>query len=1029
MDLKSYFHQKYQGGESFIENVILPIFGENKYEDAYEEDVIENNPDLETMAKSTGISNILRLGTIQIPMNPTDVFDITVDNHVQMERNRVTIQALIRRIMSTYSSAFMIFHYNDTDKWDWRFSFCSKLGNNKETTDSKRYTFLLGPNQSCRTAAENFNKLAAKAGKIELEDIVSAFDVETLSKEFFDKYKKHYETFCDFVYENKDNREYFGEEFSQWEDKTIRDYVKKLLGRIVFLHFLQKKGWLGVPADKEWGDGETDFMRKLFDNASLQQKDNYLDEVLEPLFEYGLDTDRTDKNDLFDTGVEGFRNVKVPYLNGGLFDRDVLDEPKSRFPKELFDDLLRFFSEYNFTIDENDPNDAQVGVDPEMLGRIFENLLEDNKDKGAFYTPKEIVQYMCRESLIAYLQTDVKDEESKEAIRKFVTTYDVNAIGGKDSYTAKEINEHLKQVKICDPAIGSGAFPMGLLKELFFCRGAIETFDDAAEIKRHIIQQNIYGVDIEKGAVDIARLRFWLALIVDEKTPHALPNLDFKIMQGNSLLEQYEGVDLSGLSVNEQEKKKSRAKKQDAWQPTFAFDEQDSLNNIQHAMGEYYRTDNYARKNELREIIDKNVKSYIVNLKGCTPEIKEKIKKLQIPNNQFFLWHIYFKEVFDKGGFDIVIGNPPYVLLQTFNDERIEQLYKNLFSVASYKIDLYHLFIEHGYNILKDNGVLSYINPSNYLTNNYIQPLRDLLLVNTAVLAIINIGDNVFEASVNTCIELFRKTRIKGNLDYLTASYIGGDLKIELLSSIPQEMYLGFEKHMIQPITSYQEFSLCKKIERSSDLLKNHATVNFGMQLRNRKIYTNDVLVSPTNDMLTSYHRKCLTGKDIYDYVSKWNERYCYFNEEARCGGCWTESVHKAKDKIVVRQVGATPVCGIDSEGLAVLNSAFMIVCKDIDPYGVLGLLNSKLIKFYWCQKFEDKRKTFPKIKGTYLELIPIIKPNSNISSLVHDIIKIKALNPQADTSSLEHEIDLLVYDLYGLTKEERLIVDPDYKE
>ena len=188
MDLKSYFHQKYQGGESFIENVILPIFGENKYEDAYEEDVIENNPDLETMAKSTGISNILRLGTIQIPMNPTDVFDITVDNHVQMERNRVTIQALIRRIMSTYSSAFMIFHYNDTDKWDWRFSFCSKLGNNKETTDSKRYTFLLGPNQSCRTAAENFNKLAAKAGNIELEDIVSAFDVETLSKEFFDKY-------------------------------------------------------------------------------------------------------------------------------------------------------------------------------------------------------------------------------------------------------------------------------------------------------------------------------------------------------------------------------------------------------------------------------------------------------------------------------------------------------------------------------------------------------------------------------------------------------------------------------------------------------------------------------------------------------------------------------------------------------------------------------------------------------------------------------------------------------------------------
>ena len=116
IDLKSYFQEKYKGGENFIENVILPIFGEDKYEDAYEEDILENNPELITMARNTGLSQILRLGTINIPMNPTDVFDITVDNHVQMTNNRVSVQQLIRRIMSTYSSAFMIFHYNDDDK-------------------------------------------------------------------------------------------------------------------------------------------------------------------------------------------------------------------------------------------------------------------------------------------------------------------------------------------------------------------------------------------------------------------------------------------------------------------------------------------------------------------------------------------------------------------------------------------------------------------------------------------------------------------------------------------------------------------------------------------------------------------------------------------------------------------------------------------------------------------------------------------------------------------------------------------------
>jgi hypothetical protein len=169
---------------------------------------------------------------------------------------------------------------------------------------------------------------------------------------------------------------------------------------------------------------------------------------------------------------------------------------------------------------------------------------------------------------------------------------------------SNDIDQRLKDVKICDPAIGSGAFPMGLLKELFLCRTALEGISQhqAAEIKKHIIQQNIYGVDIERGAVDIARLRFWLSLIVDEETPQALPNLDFKIMQGNSLLEQYEGVELSGMSLNEQEKHKT--KKGEAWQQSLAFDEHIALDNIQHAIKEYYFTDDHTAKVNLRAIIN-----------------------------------------------------------------------------------------------------------------------------------------------------------------------------------------------------------------------------------------------------------------------------------------------------------------------------------------------------------------------------------------------------------------------------------------
>ena len=727
-----------------MENIVFPIFGEERFEDMYDVDALDNE-DLQAMAQRTGIKSAILYGLVQIGTTEIYIYDVTVSDRVIMRRNRVGIQQLIRKIMETYTSAFIIFHYEDSESWDWRFSFCQK--DDKEVTEAKRYTFLLGPDQSCRTAAENFQKLINKHGEISRDDIVQAFDVAALSDEFFGKYKAQYEKFCNYIYDNCEDESLFGYEFAEWDEKLIRDYVKKLLGRIVFLHFLQKKGWLGVPLDGEWGDGDKQFMKHLFEASSQKQKDNYLDCVLEPLFAEALNTLRTD--DIFDLKVKGFRNIRIPYLNGGLFERDMLDEPKSTFPASYFDDLFEFFYQYNFTIDENDPNDAEVGIDPEMLGRIFENLLEDNKDKGAFYTPKEIVQYMCRESLIAYLQTDVKKDSACNTIRQFVSSYDASLLPEE----LKEVlDKKLKDVKICDPAIGSGAFPMGLLRELYNCRKAIEGIDDekAVNIKTHIIQNNIYGVDIEKGAVDIARLRFWLALIVDEQAPHALPNLDFKIMQGNSLLEQFEGVDLSGMSLNEQEQKRTRKGK--AWQAYFAFDEQDALANIQHAIKEYYNSDNHAQKVVLRNVINENVRNYILTLKGCTPDIRQKIKELPIPNDKFFLWHIYFKEVFDKGGFDIVIGNPPYINVQLMSEED-KTLYKKLFSSFFKRCDIFALFIENGLSLSSSDGILTYIIPSVIHSNLSYQKIRDMILNKHWLAEVCYTGGKVFNApTVDTTI-------------------------------------------------------------------------------------------------------------------------------------------------------------------------------------------------------------------------------------------------------------------------------------
>ena len=578
MELKSYLSKKFEGRESFLENIVFPIFGEEKFEDMYDVEALDNE-DLQAMAKRTGIKSAIQYGLVQVGTTEINIYDVTVSDRVMMRRNRVGIQQLIRRIMLDYTSAFIIFHYEDSDSWDWRFSFCQK--DNKEVTEAKRYTFLLGPGQSCRTAAENFQKLIDKHGEINRDDIVAAFDVEALSKEFFDKYKAKYEKFCNYIYDNRNDEDLFGHEFAEWDEKLIRDYVKKLLGRIVFLHFLQKKGWLGVPVDKQWGEGDTQFMRNLFKASTPEQKDNYLDCVLEPLFAGALNTQRP--NDIFDLGVEGFRTTRIPYLNGGLFERDVLDEPKSTFPASYFEDLFEFFYQYNFTIDENDPNDAEVGIDPEMLGHIFENLLEDNKDKGAFYTPKEIVQYMCRESLIAYLTTCVMkkqgenhkpEDEIKESVRKLLNKPE-EIVPRMRMEHLDDFGSYIRNVKICDPAIGSGAFPMGLLNELVRCRVFINAWakdekgnlleGDYAALKTEIISNNIYGVDIEKGAIDIARLRFWLSIIVDEQTPHVLPNFDYKFMQGNSLIPTFDGkfINLETEKINKEYYKKLVAEKKE----------------------------------------------------------------------------------------------------------------------------------------------------------------------------------------------------------------------------------------------------------------------------------------------------------------------------------------------------------------------------------------------------------------------------------------------------------------------------------
>ena len=640
-------------------------------------------------------------------------------------KKRVGLRKLVSSFINTncglFDAALVTFNSGD----HWRFSFISDIKGVE--THPKRYTYVFGDRQlRYKTPIERF-QILANAG-ISFEALQNAFSVEALSDEFFNKYCAFYADFVQYItgtrYEKEGNKwiekkkgnphEMFARAFRS-DAKRVRDYIKKMMGRITFLHFLQRKGWM---------TGDLNYMQHLFKTSS--HKANYLEEVLEPLFFGILNTKPEEREQVFSRCNWDKSLLKewldIPYLNGGLFERDAEDVETCIFKESDFEKLFDFFEEYNFTVDENSPNDAEIGVDPEMLGKIFENLLEDNKDKGVFYTPKEIVQYMCRESLISYLSEDSCIEKTK--MQKFVFSPD-DEVHILNKQQRGRLLKSLKSVKICDPAIGSGAFPMGLLDELTRCRVALEGESvNRGELKRSIISNNIYGVDIEKGAVDIARLRFWLAIVVDESIPSPLPNLDYKIMQGNSLLESFNGVDLSELTY--ETKRKGNDLHAELWD--------DATTALQKSIAiylcEYYSCSDHNKKIELQHKIE-NLICRQLETKCVNVDILTKLRELDLTSNtEFFLWHTWFSEVFsedsDKSGFDIVIGNPPYVDSEIMKKgmANVREACKKVYVAAVGNWDMYVPFVELGMKLCNSKGIYSFIIPNKLLSAKYADALR-----------------------------------------------------------------------------------------------------------------------------------------------------------------------------------------------------------------------------------------------------------------------------------------------------------------
>ena len=1084
------------------------------------------------------IDSVSIYGSITLEDN-TEItcYEILLQPTVRIEQSKVAIQRYVRKLLTAGQAALVNF-VAPQNKNVWRLTLIAKdselkdEGIKEKTTNAKRYTYLLGPSETCKTAAERFETLSTER-EINFQTLVNAFSVEKLSKAFFDEYTFHYENFCDYLQESNYRKTVFKISFpasatKEEKDKAcrpIRDFTKKLLGRIVFLYFVQKKGWLGA-SDTNYKDGLIDFMKTFFKSSGGDE--TFYSNWLTVLFFETLNKERA--ND--DFKMPDGKKLKVPFLNGGLFDKEEHDEHILTFKSKLFHNpdfedsilteknrtnsrgFLDFLNSFNFTVHEDSPDDHTVAVDPEMLGHIFENLLEDNKDKGTFYTPKEIVHYMCQASLTEYLTTHLSKEfivykqidkeqvelfgnNGKQGQLKMLVQLGDKALNREDvAYIVKHkdisqlTNEQLKRidallntVKICDPAIGSGAFPMGLLQEIHAIKEVIayELKNEwkPADVKENIIQNSIYGVDIEKGAVDIARLRFWLSLVVDEEKPRALPNLDYKIVVGDSLVSKFENE----IIEIDWEHKQSVGKAD-----TYIQNVQRLLKEIAEKQKKFFKPDNKDKKKQQVEIrnmklellinqlsfnkeffLGKNVvkggfaptaadEKYNAEIKLTKRNFENLINKLQnLKKNknepfEHFDWKLDFPEVMNPNllngntGFDIVIANPPYVswyskqarVLDGKMEKALRKNYKFLRGESpKLRINSAMFFMERGFELLKDEAFIIYIQDLNVLENPF-KAIRKFVTDNFTLNELIT-GLKAFE-NVGSGQVIFSGHKTKSQ-----NSFVRIQETLEKRNCIFQKQSEIVSSDYSWIISSNQ--SLLSIIEKDSKLLESFFESHTGVAvnatedgkeyfIRESQIKNSYPFLKGGQSVYQSYCKPVVDAYLLYDkkMESKLNDEFDKWYFENKGSHQRPFNLRRVEEynrpKIFLRQSDVKFTATYTDEFVFGNYSLFNIYHSKNDVTELkflLALLNSKLLSFYGRETeiILIKAGKTPQIRSGQrgpkgIKQLPIKQTNSkNIFSVTADYIlflksqELSEVTDQLMPTYFEQVIDGMAYELY----------------
>lgn len=1098
------------------------------------------------------------------------VFSVCLNRDEAVERARSMQRNYVKTLLENSGcSGALVAFYTNGEQQKWRLSFIRldyefAAGKVKEKlTPAKRYSYLVGSGEPCNTAKRQlfgiFENDESRPGLNTLED---AFSVEKVTKEFFELYADKYKQLKSYL----DGNQEFVEE-AALRGFSSEQFAKKLMGQIVFLYFIQKKGWLGVNAipvtmtEKEyknaffsrgsksreiiggvyfqqddgtyrikyealkqlsdadqdflasivhgspWGSGPKNFMRKMFEGC-LDAGKNYFDDYLEPLFYTGLNENR---------GENGYYpplHRRIPFLNGGLFERlDNYEWEHNNFaiPNEIFsnrterdahdgDGILDIFDRYNFTMSEDEPMEREVAIDPEMLGKVFENLLDasDRKSKGAFYTPREIVHYMCQETLINYLTSKMnlpeddirsvvmygeimKDEDTKKT-QKYVGQ------DGKNHYRIdkekellipesifsfkkninrlQEMDDLLKKVRIADLAVGSGAFPVGMLNEIVRLREVITEYLSVEmtgfqkksfisygrkryNLKVDTIRNCIFACDIEPSAVDIAKLRLWLSIVIDDELvettssgefdehtkPRQLPNLDCNIICGNSLVDEFGGEKLiTESSVLGNVSNGNQAN-------IFQYSIDPLIEQLIDLQSRLFFEKNHDEKESIKHQIEALYDNIVLeqgikNDPDCAEAYKQASKQNSKP---FILWQIYFPKVFkENGGFDIVIGNPPYVDSEemTRSMPELRELYAKKFRSAKGNWDLFVLFIDYGIQLLREGGTISFIVPNKLISAPYAKEIRTIMSENYVREIRDYSNVNVFETAAVYPV-VFRVTKSEQKeavnmavMDEIESIGNGNTISPDkFYADTDWDKYFNASEstlNIVEKIASYSKLGTVASVNGAATVNEAYLVKEFLQDNENyadSKKFINTGGIDKYKSFWGKEYMRYLKGKYMYPVAALSDIKDMSTKRYSECN----------KEKIIIGGMNKELECYYDNGNYLAGKSTTIVYDNDNLKY-ITAVLNSTLMSFYYKKLFNSMSLAggFFRIGAPQIKELPIAIPSDEdivkVTKLVDAIQDDMELTGE-NYNDLYEQIDNEIYKAYGLNSEEINLVKADMEK